>query len=138
MGIDYRACAMLNVQAKGSENGTYLPGCPPPFPIVGQFRDGTQLDISMEDALAQGQLLAAHTEAFVHLYEPNVVTSGELIVEVANNQMGMGVLHSTLPTSGAVVAAVLGCVEAKGKALHVFNPTQQDPNYSLVPRLHGM
>ena len=46
-----------------------------------------------------------------------MVTSGEVIVELTNTQLGMGGLHSVIPTSGAVMAAVLACVEAKG--LHV-------------------
>ena len=81
---------------------------------LGQFRDGTRLDIKADEVLAQGQLLAAHTEAFVHLYEMNVVTGGEVIVELTNTQLGMGGLHSVMPTSGAVMAAVLACVEEKG------------------------
>ena len=89
----------------------------------------------MEDTLAQGQLLAAHADAFVHLYETNVVTSGELIVEVANNQLGMGSLHSTLPTSGAVVAAVLACVEEKGKAYTCLSLSQPYLLSGLFPTL---
>ena len=44
----------------------------------------------------------------------SVVTGGEVIVELTNTQLGMGALHSVIPTSGAVMAAVLACVEAKG------------------------
>ena len=43
-----------------------------------------------------------------------MVTGGEVIVELTNTQLGMGALHSVIPTSGAVMAAVLACVEAKG------------------------
>ena len=38
-----------------------------------------------------------------------MVTNGEVIVEINNNQLGMGNLHSTLSTCGAVVGAVLAC-----------------------------
>ena len=72
-------------------------------------------DVTISDALEKGQLLAAHTDAFVHLYCTNVVTNGEVVVELTNNQLGMGNLHSTLPCSGAVLAAVLACVEGRGE-----------------------
>lgn len=67
-------------------------------------------EVSLDDCLEYGQKLAAHTKAFIHLYETNVVTCGEVIVEIANNQVGMGNLHSILPCCGAVTAAVLACV----------------------------
>ena len=43
-----------------------------------------------------------------------MVTGGEVIVELTNTQLGMSALHSVMPTPGAVMAAVLACVEAKG------------------------
>lgn len=61
--------------------------------------------------MERAQLLAAHTEAIIHLYCANVVTSGETIVELTNSQIGMGNLHSTLACAGGVQAAVLACVD---------------------------
>lgn len=81
----------------------------------GQFRDGTMDQCPVDQAVEYGQLLSAHTNAFIHLYETNVVTSGEVVVEITNNQLGMGKLHSTLPCAGAVMAAVLACVEEQGE-----------------------
>ena len=66
--------------------------------------------VSSEDALENAQKLSAQTKSFVHIYETNVVTNGEIVLEVANNQVGMGNLHSILLVSGAVAAAVLACV----------------------------
>lgn len=98
-------------------------------PCLGQFRDGTRLDIKVDEVLAQGQLLAAHTDAFVHLYEMNVVTGGEVIVELTNTQLGMSALHSVMPTSGAVMAAVLACVEAKGLHMCVLGEVGEGPHF---------
>lgn len=67
-------------------------------------------DVSETDALEQAQKLAAHTKAFINLYETNVITNGEIVVEISNNQLGMGNLHSTLQVCGSVAAAVLACV----------------------------
>ncbi len=86
--------------------------------IAGQFRDTKTHDIKLEDALDAAQNLAAHTTALIHIYEANVVTSGEVIVEVTNNQVGMGNLHSTLPVCGAVISAVLACVEENGGEIY--------------------
>lgn len=76
----------------------------------------------MDTALEHAQRLCVYTSSFVHLYEANVVTSGEVVVEIANTQLGMGNLHSTLPCSAAVMAAVLACVNLEednvGKFLH--------------------
>ena len=73
-------------------------------------------EVTLAQALDQAQRLAAYTDAFVHLYETNVVTNGEMVAEITNNQVGMGNLHSTLACSGAICAAVLGCVEGSGEA----------------------
>ena len=67
-------------------------------------------EVSVSDALEHAQKLAAHTKAYIGLHETNVVTNGEVIVEISNNQLGMGNLHSSLQVCGAVAAAVLGCV----------------------------
>ena len=88
--------------------------------LSGQFRDATMMEVPPHEALEQGQLLSAHTNAFVHLYETNVVTNGEIIVEITNNQLGMGSLHSTLPCAGAITAAVLACAEEEGVQLHAY------------------
>ena len=48
-------------------------------------------------------------------------------MELTNTQLGMGGLHSVIPTSGAVMAAVLACVEAKG--LHVC--VGEGPSFSV-------
>ena len=81
----------------------------------GQFRDATIGECPVSHALENGQLLAAHTDSLVHLYETNVVTNGEMVVEISNNQLGMGNLHSIQPCAGAVMAAVLACVEEQGE-----------------------
>ena len=52
-----------------------------------------------------------------------MITGGEVIVELTNTQLGMGALHSVIPTSGAVMAAVLACVEAKGLHTCVLGPS---------------
>lgn len=88
-----------------------VPTVLPRVMIKGQFRDGTMQEVPITDALEQGQKLAAHTNAFIHLYETNLLTSGEVVVQINNSQLGMEKLHSTLACSGAVVAAVLGCVK---------------------------
>lgn len=107
------------------------------FPPPGQFRDGCPPDIKVDEVLAQGQLLAAHTDAFVHLYEMSVVTGGEVIVELTNSQMGMGALHSVIPTSGAIMAAVLACVEAKGWCVCVEEVTSLPVIHSLALKNDG-
>ena len=70
-------------------------------------------DVCETDALEQAQKLAAHTKAFISLHETNVVTNGEVVVEICNNQLGMGNLPSTLQVCGSVAAAVLSCVTAE-------------------------
>ena len=68
-------------------------------------------EVCAVNSLEQAQLLAAHVNAFVHIYETNIVTSGEFVVVLRHNQYGMENLHSLLPCAGAVLAAVLSCVE---------------------------
>ena len=85
-------------------------------PPIGQFRETQMCDVSVTDALEQAQKLAAHTKAFINLHETNVVTNGEIVVEISNNQLGMGNLHSTLQVCGSVAAAVLACVKPSAKA----------------------
>lgn len=72
-------------------------------------------DVSETDALEQAQKLAAHTKAFISLYETNVVTNGEVVVEISNNQLGMGNLHATLQVCSSIAAAVLACVKAESE-----------------------
>lgn len=67
-------------------------------------------DVTVEMALEYAQKLCVHSGSYVHLYETNVVTSGELVVEIQNSQYGIGNLHSTLPCSAGILAAVLSCV----------------------------
>ena len=62
----------------------------------------------------------------------SVVTGGEVIVELTNSQLGMGALHSVIPTSGAVMAAVLACVEAKGWCVCVEEGTSFPVIHSLA------
>jgi hypothetical protein len=94
---------------------------------LGQFRETQMCDVAITDALEQAQKLAAHTKAFISLHETNVVTNGEVIVEISNNQLGMGNLHSTLQVCGSVAAAVLGCVklcadaDEEGKKIGLLN-----------------
>ena len=95
----------------------------PAFPS-GQFRDCTIGECPVSQALENGQLLAAHTEALVHLYETNVVTNGEMVVEVTNNQLGMGNLHSVHPCAGAIMAAVLACVNDQGELVQYLTCNQ--------------
>ena len=83
---------------------------------TGQFRETQMCDVAETDALEQAQKLAAHTKAFISLHETNVVTNGEIIVEISNNQLGMGNLPSTLQVCGSVAAAVLGCVKLSTEA----------------------
>ena len=68
-------------------------------------------DISIENALEYAQKLSVYSTSYIHLYETNVVTSGEEVVEISNTQIGMGNLHSTLPCSAAIMSAVLACVD---------------------------
>ena len=90
---------------------------PPSSPsTAGQFRETQMCDVSEMDALEQAQKLAAHTKAFISLHETNVVTNGEIVVDISNNQIGMGNLHSTLQVCGSIAAAVLGCVRAGAEA----------------------
>ena len=69
--------------------------------------------VKVIETLEHAQKLCAHTSAFVHLYETNTVTSGEVVLEITNTQIGMGNLHSTLACSGAVTAAVLACLDPR-------------------------
>ena len=104
------SCRELCAHCRDVKSNTPILHSPP-----GQFRDGTIGECPVSQALENGQLLAAHTEALVHLYETNVVTNGEVVVEVSNNQLGMGNLHSTQPCAGAIMAAVLACVRDQGE-----------------------
>ena len=85
------------------------------FQNIGQFRETQMCDVSETDALEQAQKLAAHTKAFISLYETNVVTNGEVVVEISNNQLGMGNLHATLQVCSSIAAAVLACVKAESE-----------------------
>ena len=67
--------------------------------------------VKVDDALEYAQRLCARTGAYVHLYEMNTVTSGEVVIENKNPQVGMGNLHSTLPCSAGIAAAILACVQ---------------------------
>ena len=73
--------------------------------------------VRVMEALQFAHKLCAETTAFVHLYETNTVTSGEVVMEIKNCQVGMGNLHSTLACSAAVAAAVMACInpEQSGK-----------------------
>ena len=68
-------------------------------------------NVAVEDAMEYAQKLCSYSFSFVHLYETNMVTSGELVAEIHNTQLGMRGLHSTLPCSGAVIAAALACAD---------------------------
>ena len=68
-------------------------------------------NVKVDEGLEYAQKLSAYSTAMVHIYETNVVTSGELVVEITNTQQGMGNLHSTLPCSAAIVAATLACAD---------------------------
>lgn len=99
-----------------------------PFFLIlktGQFRETQMYEVSVTDALEQAQKLAAHTKAFISLHETNVVTNGEIIVEISNNQLGMGNLHSTLQVCGSVAAAVLACVKPSAEAEEEGKPNSQ-------------
>lgn len=74
-------------------------------------------EVTVEMALEYAQKLCVYSGSYVHLYETNVITSGELVVEIFNSQLGMGNLHSTLPCSAGIMAAVLSCVDLE-KELH--------------------
>jgi hypothetical protein len=73
-------------------------------------------DVTVDMALEYAQKLCVHSGSFVHLYETNVVTSGELVVEITNTQLGMGNVHSALPCSAGIIAAVLACVDLEREA----------------------
>ncbi len=79
--------------------------------ILGQYRMTQMKDVSVTTALEHAQKLCTYSDSLVHLYETSVVTNGEMVVEINNSQLGMGNLHSTLACSGAIVAAVLSCVD---------------------------
>ena len=68
-------------------------------------------NVPVEEALENAHKLCTYSSSFVHLYETNTLTSGELFVEIDNTQLGMGNLHSTLTCSAAITAAVLACVD---------------------------
>ncbi len=67
--------------------------------------------IRVEESFEYAQKLCARTSTFVHLYETNTVTSGDIVLEIKNPQIGMGNLHSTLACSAGVTAAVLACID---------------------------
>lgn len=67
--------------------------------------------VKVEDALENAQKLCTYSNAFIHLYETNTLTSGEEVIEISNTQLGMGNLHSAMTCSAAVMAAVIACVD---------------------------
>ena len=79
------------------------------------------LEVNVDDALEQGQALAAYTKATVHLYEMSLITNGEMVVEISKPQMAMKVLHSVLPSSAAVAAACVSSVAGETGVVCVSN-----------------
>ena len=72
-------------------------------------------DVCPKASLRFAQLLAAHIGSFVHLYEVNTITNGELVAEVGAQAAGMENLHSMVPCCGAILAAALSCSTGPGK-----------------------
>ena len=64
-------------------------------------RESSMGNISGPSALRFAQLLAAHLGSYMHLYEANIITNGEVVM--AEN------LHFLLPTCGTILAAALSC-----------------------------
>eukprot|EP00731_Ephydatia_muelleri_P003721 Em0001g3721a len=85
------------------------PSINPLLRMKGQFRESSMGNISGPSSLRFAQLLAAHMGSYVHLYEANIITNGEVVVEVCKQARGMENLHSLLPTCGAILAAALSC-----------------------------
>ena len=77
-------------------------------------------NISGPSSLRFAQLLAAHMGSYVHLYEANIITNGEVVVEVCKQARGMENLHSLLPTCGAILAAALSCSMGPGVCVCVY------------------
>ena len=93
-------------QGKGVKR---LPSINPLLRMKGQFRESGMGDICAPSSLKFAQLLAAHIGSYVHLYEANIITNGEMVAEVCKQARGMENIHSLLPTCGAVLAAALSC-----------------------------
>ena len=77
-------------------------------------------DICAPSSLKFAQLLAAHIGSYVHLYEANIITNGEMVAEVCKQARGMENIHSLLPTCGAVLAAALACSTGPGVCVCIW------------------
>jgi len=81
---------------------------------VGQFRDTKHPNLEDKETTDFAQKLGAHTNATINIFERGLLTDGETVVEVENSQLGFKKVHSLLPVCGAIVGAVLACIESKG------------------------
>ena len=74
-------------------------------------------DMSVSDALEGAKKLAARNSTIVHLYEPNILTSGEFFMEINNTLLGMQNILSAQQVASAIIASVLGCVDEEGDTI---------------------
>lgn len=88
--------------------------------ITGRFREGTQCNLDIGSIIKHGQRIAAHVNCTVMFQDLNLLTNGELIVDINTCQVGMQNIHSTVECMAALTAIVMGIVDEKGEECTIY------------------
>ena len=83
--------------------------------FTGRFREGTFRDLDIASIIKNGQQLAAYGNCTVMFHDLNLLTNGELVVDINTSQVGMQNIHSTVECMAALTAVVIGIVDEKGE-----------------------
>lgn len=88
--------------------------------IIGRFREGTFHELDIGTVIKHGQQVAAHINCTVMFQDINLLTNGELIVDINSSQVGMQNIHSTVGCMAALTAIVMGIVDEKGEECTIY------------------
>jgi len=88
--------------------------------ITGRFREGTFRELDMGTIIKHGQQVAAHVNCTVMFHDLNLLTNGELTVDINSSQVGMQNVHSTVECMAALTAIVMGIVDEKGEECTIY------------------
>ena len=90
------------------------------YVITGRFREGTFHDYDIAETVKQGQRLAVQVNCTVMFQDINLLTNGELVVDICTSQVGMQNIHSTVECLAALTAVVMGIVDEQGEECTIY------------------
>lgn len=76
--------------------------------------------MDIESIIKHGQRIAAEFNCTVMFHDLNLLTSGELIVDINTSQVGMQNIHAHVQCMSAITAVVMGIVDEKGEECTIY------------------